>query len=78
MAFSPPKGVRPPQFEGKRVGRPKGSRNWAGAWKDCVWGYLHANDFDATPPTAGAGVWQAFAAVNYWEVHDFLEEQGLI
>jgi hypothetical protein len=27
MGYRPPKGVRPPQLEGKRCGRPKGSRN---------------------------------------------------
>ena len=27
MGYRPPKGVRPPQFEGKRTGRPKGSKN---------------------------------------------------
>jgi hypothetical protein len=27
MGFRPPKGVRPPQLEGKRTGRPKGSRS---------------------------------------------------
>jgi hypothetical protein len=26
MGYRPPKGVRPPQLEGKRTGRPKGSR----------------------------------------------------
>jgi hypothetical protein len=53
MAFSPPKGVRPPQFEGKRTGRPKGSLKWS-------------------------ALWQAFAAVHYWEVHDWLEVNGVI
>jgi hypothetical protein len=27
MGYRPPKGVRPPQLEGKRCGRPKGSTN---------------------------------------------------
>jgi hypothetical protein len=27
MGYRPPKGVRPPQLEGKRKGRPKGSTN---------------------------------------------------
>ena len=31
MSYQPPKGVRPPQLEGKRTGRPKGSRNLAAA-----------------------------------------------
>ena len=78
MVFSPPKGVRPWQLEGKRPGRPKGSRNWSQAWKDCLWGYQHVRDSDAEPPTAGAALWQAFAMSNYWEVHDWLEEHGVI
>lgn len=78
MGWRPPKGVAPPHLEGRRTGRPRGSRNWSSAWKDCLWGYQHANDFDAVPPTAGAALWQAFAAVNYWEVHGWLEEHGVI
>ncbi len=27
MGYRPPKGVRPPQLEGKRTGRPRGSTN---------------------------------------------------
>jgi hypothetical protein len=41
MGFIPPKGVRPPQFEGRRSGRPKGSKNMARAWRDAIWGYEH-------------------------------------
>jgi hypothetical protein len=78
MPFSPPKGVRPPQFEGKRTGRPKGSLAWPKAWKDCLWGFEHCNDPNAKPPTPGAGLWQAFASVNYWEVHDWLKSHGAI
>ena len=78
MAFSPPKGLRPPQFEGKRTGRPKGSRNYPQAWRDCLWGYQHSQDFDVEPPTPGAALWQAFAAVHYWEVHDWLEVNRMI
>ena len=78
MGFRPPKGVRPPQLEGKRTGRPRGSRNWQNAWQDCYWGYLHAEDFDAVPPTSGAALWQCFAADDFWAVHDFLEAQGVI
>ena len=77
MAYRPPKGVRPPQLEGKRTGRPKRSRNWRKGWKDCVWGYLHSED-GAAPPTAGAALWQAFAATYPWQVHDWLEAHGMI
>lgn len=78
MGHRPPKGVRPPQFEGKRTGRPKGSRNWARGWRDMLWGYEHAEDEDAVPPTAGAAIWQAFAADNLWAVRDWLELQGVL
>jgi len=78
MPYSPPKGVRPPQLEGNRSGRPKGSRNWASAWRDCYWGFMHAKELDAEPPTAGAALWHAFAIENYWELHDFLERNGVI
>jgi hypothetical protein len=78
MPYSPPKGVRPPQLEGKRTGRPKGSKNWASAWEDCYWGYYHANEPDAEPPTAGAALWQAFASEHFWEVSDFLESHDVI
>ena len=78
MAHYPPKGVRPPQLEGRRTGRPKGSRNWQTAWRDCLWGYEHASDPDVAPPTAGAALWQAFAGANPWEVQDWLEAHGVI
>ena len=78
MPYSPPKGVRPPQFEGKRTGRPKGSRNWSKAWKDCLWGYEHSNQPYAKPPTAGAALWRAFASVHHGEVQTWLKRQGMI
>jgi len=78
MPFSPPKGVRPPWLEGKRTGRPKGSRNWQSAWDDCWWGYIHAKKPDAQPPTAGAALWHALAIENFWAVRDFLESHGVI
>jgi hypothetical protein len=35
MGYRPPKGVRPPQLEGRRTGRPKGSRKgWSGLLSD--------------------------------------------
>ena len=61
MGFCPPKGVRPPQLEGKRTGRPKGSKNHAKVWAEVLWGYEHRDDYDATPPTQMAGVWRALA-----------------
>ncbi len=78
MGYKPPKGVRPAHLEGKRTGRPKGSRKWASAWRDILWGYQHAEDYGALPPTPGAALWQAYAADHLWEVHDWLEAQGVI
>jgi DNA-directed RNA polymerase subunit RPC12/RpoP len=37
--FRPPKGMRPPQLEGKRTGRPKGSRNAPRPLLDWRWIY---------------------------------------
>ena len=78
MRYRPPRGVPPPQLEGKRTGRPKGTRDWASAWRDCLWGYENAKNYDAVPPTPGAGLWQAFAFENPWEVFDFLKVRGVI
>jgi len=77
MAFRPQKGVKPPQLEGKRTGRPKGSKNYAKAWRDAIWGFNHRFDHDA-PPTAGAALWQHFATWYPYELEDWLEEQGKI
>ena len=76
MGFRPPKGVRPPQLEGKRTGRPKGSMTFARAWRDALWGYAHRYEDRAAPPTAGAGVWWQFASCFPDEVEEFLEEYG--
>jgi hypothetical protein len=78
MAFHPPKGVRPPQFEGKRTGRPKGSRTMTKALDDILWGFDHAKVEDAVPPTAGAALWQAFAEEYFDEVYYFLDSHGII
>lgn len=76
MAFRPPKGVRPPQLEGKRTGRPKGSRNLARAWRDVVWGYQHRYEDWGAPPTAGAALWWYFAHHYPDELAEFLEAYG--
>ena len=62
MPYRPPKGVRPPQLEGKRTGRPRGSKNLAGAWRDVLWGYQNAGNEDAEPPSGAARLWQAGAS----------------
>jgi hypothetical protein len=75
MAYRPPKGVRPPQLEGKRTGRPKGSKNFAAAWRDCQWGYVNY-DVDDPPPTQGARLWQLFARCFPEEVRAWLTSRG--
>jgi len=64
MAYQPPKGVRPPQLEGTRTGRPKGSKNLPPAIRasrrrsrvarDITWAYRYHDNPDALPPSAGA------------------------
>lgn len=76
MAYRPPKGVRPPQLEGKRTGRPRGSRNLASAWRDARWGYDHGSEDFGGPPTAGAALWWYFAHYYPDELEAFLAEYG--
>jgi hypothetical protein len=75
MAHSPPKGVRPPQFEGKRTGRPKGSRNMSRAWRDVAWAYDHRHEGKARPPSAGATVWWYFARFDPNAIEEWFEEK---
>jgi hypothetical protein len=76
MSYRPPKGVRPPQLEGKRTGRPKGSVNMARAWRDARWGYQHRYEDHADPPTAGAALWWYFAVYYPDALEAFLEDYG--
>ncbi len=76
MGYRPPKGVRPPQLEGKRTGRPKGSRNFDSAWQDALWGYNHRHLDRATPPTPGAALWWHFAHHFPDELREFLKGYG--
>jgi hypothetical protein len=76
MNYRPPKGVRPPQLEGKRTGRPKGSVSMASAWRDARWGYEHRHTDDADPPTAGAGLWWYFAVYHPDALEAFLDDYG--
>lgn len=62
MLDRPPQGIRPPQFEGKRSGRPKGSRDHAAAWADVRWGDDHrAEDYSDAIPSPAARLWWHFA-----------------
>jgi hypothetical protein len=74
MGYRPPKGVRPPQLEGKRTGRPRGSRNHAKAWADVLWALEHSHDETVWPPNAAALLWWRFACsfpneFAYWVEH---------
>jgi hypothetical protein len=75
MGYKPPKGVSPPHLDGKRTGRPKGSRNHAAGWADAVWGYDHRDD-DAPAPTHSAAVWREFGQIFPGELSDFLLVSG--
>ena len=80
MGYRPPKGIRPPQLEGKRTGRPKGSRNrcgvWADAWADVRWAYEHRFHDRAAPPTRAAHLWWSLAAQFPDELEQWLEDCG--
>ena len=77
MGYKPPKGVSPPHLDGKRTGRPKGTRNHAAVWADAVWGYKHRKD-DAPPPTPAAAVWREFGQIFPDQLHDFLLVSGCL
>jgi hypothetical protein len=77
MGYRPPKGVAPAHLEGKRTGRPKGSRNNAAGWADAVWGYEHRDD-DAPAPTPAAAVWRTFGQVFPDKLHRFLDVFGFM
>ena len=76
MGYRPPKGVRPPQLEGKRTGRPKGSHNGeAAAWKAAIWGFERALfDGAAAVPNMHAWLWWTFASRFPEQVEEFLRE----
>ena len=78
MGYRPPKGVSPPHLDGKRTGRPKGSRNNAAAWADVVWGYEHADDDWGTPPNRNALLWWYFAHMFPDELEHFLDASGFL
>jgi hypothetical protein len=73
MGHRPPAGIRPPQLEGKRVGRPRGVRNHAKAWADVIWGYRHRHEDLAAPPNESARMWWSFAIRYPDEVEEFLQ-----
>jgi hypothetical protein len=76
MGYRPPKGVRPPQLEGKRTGRPKGVRNHARVWADILWGYRHCHEDRVIPPNAVALWWYRMAYRYPDEVEEFIDAWG--
>jgi hypothetical protein len=76
MGYRPPTGIRPPQLEGKRSGRPRGSKSHAKIWNDVLWGYHHRFDAQAAYPNEAARMWWSFARYFPDEVEGFLEMCG--
>ena len=57
------------------TGRPKGSKNFARAWQDCVWGYQH-RDENCEAPNQAARLWRGFAKCFPDEVREYLSGLG--
>ena len=75
MGYRPPKGVPPPQLEGRRTGRRKGTRNHAQVWADIEWACDHRYDASAVPPNPTALHWWRLArsfpdVFAYWVEND--------
>ncbi len=73
MGYRPPKGIAPPWLEGKRTGRPKGSRSYAAFWRDAIWAYENRYEERVQPPTLGALIWWRFALMFPCELEEFLQ-----
>ena len=78
MGFRPPKGVRPPQLEGKRTGRPRGSKSYARVWADVMWAFKHRYKEGGSAPSAAAFLWWKFASFSPSEFEEWLIEEGRI
>jgi hypothetical protein len=76
MGFRPTRGVRPPQLEGKRTGRPKGSRNYAKSFQDALWAWVHRNEDRVIPPSRAAWLWWTFAHNYPDQLEEFLDGYG--
>jgi hypothetical protein len=63
-------------LEGRRTGRPKGSRNLGAAWADVRWAWEHRHEDHGNPPTAGAHLWWRLADAFPDEVEEFLRSWG--
>ena len=78
MRYHPPKGVRPPWLEGRRTGRPKGSKSHAKVWQDVLWGFQHRYVDRAAPPSQAARLWWSLAVWFPDELEEWLEAMGRI
>lgn len=74
MGYKPPKGIAPPQLEGKRTGRPRGSRNHAAEVQDILWAYEHRDDENVSPPNSQALWWWRLGLMFPDELEMFLED----
>jgi hypothetical protein len=48
-------------LEGRRTGRPRGSKTTSRVRRDMMWAYHHLDDADVKPPSAGAKMWSDLA-----------------
>ena len=78
MGHRPPKGIRPPQLEGKRTGRPKGSETYAKAWAEARWAYHHCYDDRVRPPSRTALLFWYLASSYPDEYQEWLAAHGKI
>ena len=76
MGYGPPKGVRPVQLEGRRTGRPKGSKNHRAVFDDILWGFRHRYEDRVEPPNPRALWWYRLAYRYPDELEEFLEAWG--
>jgi hypothetical protein len=76
VRYRPPKGVSPPQLEGKRTGRPKGTRNHARVWSDLDWAYANLEHDRVDPPNPNAGYWWLFGKYFPDQFTAFVESGG--
>jgi hypothetical protein len=76
MGYRPPKGVRPPQLEGKRTGRPRASQRLDKVWEDALWGYRHRFVHRPAAPSAGAALWWHFGYFHPEALEEFLTAYG--
>jgi hypothetical protein len=78
MGYRPPKGMNPPQLEGKRTGRPVGSRNHAKAWADIQWAYDNLDEDCVEAPNQNALMWWRFGNTFPDQFRCWVDKRGRI